>query len=327
MKIGSIEINSRLALAPMAGVSDLAFRTVCRELSCGLTYTEMVSAKALVYQDGKTRGFLRIGEDEHPVGAQIFGSDIACMAEAAALAHEISGADFIDINMGCPVGKVVKSGDGSALMRNPEKAMKIIEAVVKTIKIPVTIKIRKGWDNGNVNAVEFAKMAEAAGVSAIAVHGRTRVQMYSGRADWDIIREVKRAVTVPVLANGDVFTAQDAARILQYTGADMAMVGRGAFGNPWLFEQAAALLDGSPVPPLPPLRARVETARRQFEMAARIKGERAACLEARRHYTWYLRGVPHSGYYREQIAKAATLEDIRRITEGIKRELRDCRIP
>ena len=243
-KIGNITINSKLALAPMAGVTDLAFRMICRELGAGLTYTEMVSAKALVYKDNKTRSLLEIGEDEHPVGAQIFGSDVGCMAEGAVLALEISGADFIDINMGCPVGKVVKSGDGSALMKDPEKAMKIIEAVVKAIHTPVTIKIRKGWDKGNVNAVEFAKMAEQAGVSAIGVHGRTRTQMYSGKADWDIIRDVKRAVGVPVLANGDIFSAGDAARILKYTGADIAMVARGAMGDPWIFKQAAALLMG-----------------------------------------------------------------------------------
>jgi nifR3 family TIM-barrel protein len=224
--------------------------------------------------------------------------------------------------MGCPGGKVVKSGDGSALMRDPDKAMKIIEAVVRGVNCPVTVKFRKGWDKGSVNAVEFAKMAESAGVSAIAVHGRTRAQMYSGKADWDIIREVKRAVNVPVLANGDVFEPQDAVRILRYTGADMAMVGRGSFGNPWLFQRAAAALEGREIPPLPPIRERAETARRQFELAAEFKGERVACLEARKHYAWYLRGVPHSGYYKEKIAKIETLEDVRGITEGIKRELR-----
>ena len=321
MRIGDINIESKLALAPMAGVTDLAFRILCRELGAGLTYTEMVSAKALVYQDGKTRGLLLIDEGEHPIGAQIFGSDESCIAEGAARALEISGADFIDINMGCPVGKVVKSGDGSALMRDPEKAMRIIEAVIKSVSCPVTIKIRKGWDKGNVNAVEFSKMAEAAGVSAITVHGRTRVQMYSGKADWDIIREVKSAVNVPVIANGDVFSAEDASRILKYTGADMAMVGRGSFGNPWLFQQAKALLEGVDIPQMPPIGKRAEVALRQFEMAAEQKGERVACLEARRHFAWYLRGVPHSGYFKEKISKAATLEDLRIITEGIKREL------
>ena len=321
MHIGSVEVNSRLALAPMAGVSDLAFRAVCREFGAGLTYTEMVSAKALVYRDRKTGGLLGIGEDEHPSAAQIFGSDAECMAEAAVLALEISGADIIDINMGCPVGKVVKSGDGSALMRDPDNAMRIIEAVAKSVSCPVTVKIRKGWDKGNVNAVEFSKMAEAAGAAAITVHGRTRTQLYSGKADWDIIREVKNAVKVPVIANGDVFTAEDAAKILKYTGADMAMIGRGSFGNPWLFGQAKALLNGEDMPALPPIGKRAETALRQIEIAATQKGERIACLEARRHYAWYLRGVPHSGYFKSQISKAETLEDLRKITEGIKREL------
>ncbi|MCL2151981.1 MAG: tRNA dihydrouridine synthase DusB, partial [Oscillospiraceae bacterium] len=244
----------------MAGVTDLAFRTVCRQFGAGLTYTEMVSAKALVYQDGKTRGLLRLGDGEHPAGAQIFGSDAGCMAEAAALALEISGADFIDINMGCPVGKVVRSGDGCALMRDPDKAMRIIKAVKESVDCPVTVKIRKGWDKGSVNAVEFSRMAQDAGVSAIALHGRTRTQMYSGKADWDIIRDVKSAIDIPILANGDVFTAEDAARILKYTGADMVMVGRGAFGNPWLFQQAEALIEGKEIPPTPPIGKRVETA-------------------------------------------------------------------
>ena len=320
IKIGDIVIDSRLALAPMAGVTDLAFRTICREFGAGLTYTEMVSAKALVYQDRKTRSLLQLGENEHPAGAQIFGSDAVCMADAACRAIEISGADIIDINMGCPVGKVVKSGDGSALMRDPDKAMKIIEEVVKAVNNPVTVKIRKGWDKGNVNAVEFAKMAEAAGVKAIAVHGRTRTQMYSGKADWDIIREVKQAVSVPVLANGDVVSADAAVRILKYTGADIAMIARGAMGDPWIFKQAAAQLNGENPPKHPPAGERAKTALRQFELAAIQKGERVACLEARKHFAWYLRGVPHSGHFKERISKAVTMDDMRDIANSINQQ-------
>ena len=324
VKIGDIIINSKLALAPMAGVTDFAFRTICREFGAGLTCTEMVSAKALVYQDKKTLSLLKIGETEHPCAVQIFGSEPDCMAEAAKKALALSGADFIDINMGCPVGKVVKSGDGCALMKDPDKAMKIIEAVAKAIGKPVTVKFRKGWDKGNINAVEFAKMAESAGASAITVHGRTRTQMYSGKADWDIIKQVKQAVKIPVIANGDVFSAENAVKILSYTGADIAMIARGAMGDPWLFEQATARLNGADeneIPKHPPIGKRAETALRQFELAAEQKGEKIACLEARKHYSWYLRGVPYAGYFKEKISKAATMDDLREITEGIKREL------
>ena len=322
MRIGPIKIESKLALAPMAGVCDPAFRAVCRRFGAEFTYTEMVSAKALVYQDGKTRSLLRLGLDEHPVAAQIFGSDIDCMGKAAQLAQEISGADIIDINMGCPVGKVVRSGDGSALMLDPDKAMKIIEAVRKNVTCPVTVKIRKGWDKGKVNAVQFAKMAEDAGASAVAVHGRTRVQMYSGLADWDVIKAVKQEVKIPVLANGDVFEAADAVRILKYTGADMVMIGRGAFGNPWIFAEAKAALNGADIPPRPKIAERVDTAISQFELALKDKGEKITCLEARKHFAWYLKGVPYAGYFREKISKIETMDDIYKIGEAIKRELR-----
>ncbi|UOO38701.1 tRNA dihydrouridine synthase DusB [Oscillospiraceae bacterium CM] len=322
MQIGLVDIDSKLALAPMAGVCDLAFRTVCRSFGAGLTYTEMVSAKALVYQDKKTRTLLRLGEDEHPAAVQLFGSDEECLGRAAALAAEISGAEIIDINMGCPVGKVVKCGDGSALMRDPEKARRLIRSVKNSTDCPVTVKIRKGWDKGNANAAEFARMAEEAGASAIAVHGRTRAQMYAGVADWDIIRAVKKSVSIPVLANGDVFTAADAVRILRYTGADMVMIGRGAFGNPWIFSQARAALAGGPVPPPPTLQERVETAVGQFRLAERYKGEKIACLEARKHYAWYLKGVPHAGYFRDRISKIETMADIDAVSALILRDLR-----
>lgn len=322
VKIGSVEISGHVTLAPMAGVSDFAFRSLCVRHGAAMTTTEMVSAKALVYKDEKTKALLYIPEYEHPSAAQIFGHEPEVMAEAAGLALEISGADILDINMGCPVGKIVKAGDGSALMKTPELAYRIIESVVSAVDKPVTVKFRKGFDGGSVNAVEFAKLCEQAGASAIAVHGRTRVQMYSGRADWDIIRDVKKAVSIPVSANGDVFTPEDAAHILRYTGCDLCMIGRGAFGDPWLFEQAEAFINGEPVPELPPLADRMDEAYGQIAALAERIGEHYACMEARHHMPWYLHGIPNSSYYRQQLVRVDSLEELSKTVKDIKRDLK-----
>ncbi len=321
MRLGELEITGRTVLAPMAGVTDWAFRTVCAELGAAVTVTEMVSSRALVYQDKKSRGLLR-KTPSGVCGAQIFGNDPAIMAEAAGIALELSGCDFIDINMGCPMPKIAGNGDGCALMQNVELAARIVEAVAAAVPVPVTVKMRKGWDKGSVNCAELAQAVEAAGAAAVCVHGRTKTMLYSGTADWDCIRAVREAVKIPVVANGDIFDAEAALRCEKRTGAELLMIGRSAFGNPWVFAQVQAALDGREIPVLRPLSERMDTAMRQFELAREDKGEHIACLEARKHLAWYLRGVPYSGYYKEKISSISTVEDVQRLAAGIRRDLR-----
>ena len=321
MRIGSIEVNNPLVLGPMAGVTDWAFRTICAQLGAGITVTEMVSSRALVFQDKKSAALLRKNEGSI-CGAQIFGNDPAIMAQAAQLALEISGCDFIDINMGCPMPKIANSGDGCGLMRTPELAGQILSAVVKAVSVPVSVKCRLGWDKGNINIFDFAKRMEDNGAAMLAVHGRTRSMLYTGSADWSAIAKVKQESGIPIIANGDISSAEAAVKCRNWTAADGYMIGRASFGDPWIFSEVKAALEGNEAPKRPALAERVGMALKQFELAFEDKGEHIACLEARKHFAWYLRGVAHSNYYKEQISAIKTMEDIYRIAEGIRRDLK-----
>lgn len=312
MKIGNVEINNKVFLAPMAGVTDLPFRILCKKEGCGMTYTEMVSAKGLYYQDKKTEELLRISEIEKPCAIQIFGSDPDIMGEIA-LRLSGSKADIIDINMGCPTPKIVKNGDGCALMKNPKLIGQIIRKVSNNTDKPVTIKIRKGWDQNSVNAVEIAKIAEDNGAKAVTVHGRTREQFYGGKADWDIIKEVKKAVTIPVIGNGDVFTPEDAKNMLDYTGCDAVMIGRGARGNPWIFKRTIRYLETGELLSEPTYSEKIEKIFEHFNLMIEYKGEKTALKEMRKHIAWYLKGIKDSSKIKGQINKLNDFEEIKKI--------------
>ena len=308
LKIGNVELENNLILAPMAGVTDLPFRLLCKEQGCGLMYTEMVSAKAILYKNRNTGPLMEVRPEEEPVALQLFGSDPEIVSDIAAQVEDGPYA-FIDINMGCPVPKIVNNGEGSALMKNPKLVEEILTALVKKVKKPVTVKFRKGFDDDHINAVEIARIAESCGVSAVAVHGRTRAQFYSGKADWDIIRQVKEAVKIPVIGNGDIFTPEDAKRMLYETGCDGLMIARGAKGNPWIFSRTLHYLETGELLRPPDKEELKETILRHAQLQIQFKGEYLGLCEMRKHLSWYTVGLPHSSSLRNDVNQTETWED------------------
>ncbi|MDB0440437.1 tRNA dihydrouridine synthase DusB [Clostridioides difficile] len=319
MKVGNLELKNKVFLSPMAGVTDLPFRLICKEQECGLLYTEMINGKALCYDDENTKKMLKIEKEEHPVAVQIFGSEPDFMGRAAEIMNEYPN-EILDINMGCPAPKVVKNGDGSALMKNPKLAEKVLKAVVKNSNKPVTLKIRKGWDDNSVNAVEIAKMAEACGISALAIHGRTREQYYTGKADWDIIADIKKNLNIPVIGNGDVFTIEDSINMLDKTGCDAIMIGRGAQGNPWIFKRINHYMNTGEILPEPTLNEKISTAIKHLKLAVEEHGEYVAVREMRKHIAWYLKGLRNSARLRDEINK---IEDYQEVVSKLEYYMED----
>lgn len=309
MKIGNIELKHNVALGPMAGVTDLPFRILCEEMGAGLTCTEMVSAKAIYYGNKNTNELIRTVPEEHPLAVQLFGSDPDIMAEIAVRLEE-GPYDIIDVNMGCPVPKVVNNHEGSALMRDPDLAFRILSAMAKKLHKPLTVKFRKGFNDDSINAPEFAKMAEQAGVAAVAVHGRTREEYYRGKADWEIIRKVKEAVSIPVFGNGDIFQPEDAKKMMDETGCDGVMIARGAKGNPWIFKRVVHYLEYGELLPEPTREEVLAMIRRQAKMMVDVKGEYIAIREMRKHVSWYTAGIPNSAQLRNDINMVETLDGL-----------------
>ena len=315
-KIGNVEIKNQIVLAPMAGISNTSYRKIIKEMGAGLIYAEMVSDKAIMYSNEKTFDLLKMTEEERPIAQQIFGSDKESFIIAAKKVEELQHPDIIDINMGCPVPKVaVRAQAGSALLKNPEKIFEIVSAVVKAVKVPVTVKIRSGWDEKHINAVEVAKVCEKAGASAITVHGRTRSQGYSGQADWDIIKQVKEAVSIPVIGNGDVTSPELAKKMLDYTNCDAVMIGRGVLGNPWLIRDCVSYLDNGTISNPPTYEEKVQMMKRHYELLLEDKCEKAALLEIRSFIIWYLKGMPKSKEIKNQICQSKTSEEMFKIIE------------
>jgi tRNA-dihydrouridine synthase B len=311
MRIGNLDIENPLFLAPMAGITDLPFRLLCREQGCGVVYTEMISAKGLSYGSERTENMIEIHPNEHPIGIQIFGSDPLIMARMAERLSETS-ADLIDINMGCPAPKIVRNGEGSALMKSPRLAGQIVKEVCKASSKPVTVKIRKGFDEQSINCLEIALIAEEAGAAAVTVHGRTREQFYSGKADWNIIRQVKSRLSIPVIGNGDIFTWKDALAMKEQTNCDGIMAARGAQGNPWIFREILAAQKGMIVQP-PSVEEKIHTALRHMHMLIELKGEKTAVLEMRKHVAWYLKGMKDAGRIRKYINTIATAAEMENV--------------
>ena len=313
-KIGNVEIKNNIVLAPMAGVCNSAFRKIVKEMGCGLIYAEMVSDKALMYENKKTEDMLYMEEVERPIVQQIFGSDKESFVIAAKRICEIMKPDIIDINMGCPVPKVaIKSQAGSALLKNPQKIKEIVSAVVYAVDVPVTVKIRSGWDFNNINAVEVAKICEEAGASAITVHGRTRSQGYSGKVDLDIIKKVKEAVSIPVIGNGDVVDIESAKKMFEYTGCDAIMIGRGVLGNPWLIRELVSYFENGTILDKPTYEEKIEMCLKHLNYLLKIKNEKISVLEMRSHIAWYLKGMPNNILIKEEVFKATTVSEIKKI--------------
>ncbi len=302
MNFAGVELENNVFLAPMAGVTDLAFRLICKEMNAGALYTEMVSTKALFYGDKKTEMIMEIKEEEKPVALQIFGSDPRIMAKVTDENLNIKDDfKFIDINMGCPAPKIVKNGDGSALMKNPNLVREIVREVVNASNKPVTVKIRKGWDDNNQNAVQIAKIIESAGASAITIHGRTREEYYSGLADWEMIKNVKDSVSIPVVGNGDIFEPEDALKMIEKTNCDAVMIGRGSRGNPWIFKRTAHLLKTGELLPPPTDTEKIDMSLKHLDLLFKVKPERMAIREMRKHIAWYIKGIKGSAEMRDKI--------------------------